>query len=127
MGMNFHPRVLGQMLWKDGRNGELAMLHNAVFDPLVTDLRRQYTPVCTVPCHKNFRSVFQREVEEATKEWSGYHGTSEHLRAHHDLPETAATNRSLKNFFRGAFGYHIHNQVSGFRIGGTKDPLLTEW
>lgn len=64
MGMNFHPRVVGRMLWADGRGDELKMLHNAVFDPLVTNLRREGSEACTVPCHKNFESAFMRAVEE---------------------------------------------------------------
>ena len=124
MGMNYHPRVLGQMLWKDGRNSELAMLHNAVFDPLVTDLRRQNTQICTVPCHKNFKSVFMREVEEPGKEWGNYQGSPENVRTGSKVLDAegtygafvgTGTNRSMRNFFRGAFAYHIHNQVSPSR------------
>ena len=63
MGMNFHPRVIGRMLWKDGKGDEVTMLHNAVFDPLVTNLRREGTGTCTVPCHKNFESAFMGELE----------------------------------------------------------------
>ena len=106
MGMNFHPRVMGRMLWNDGRGQELKMLHNAVFDPLVTNLRREGTGTCTVPCHKNFQSAFMGEVEEKENEWSNYHaevgGTEQG-----DL----MGNRTLGSFFRGAWAYHIHNQV----------------
>ena len=107
MGMNFHPRVMGRMLWNDGRGQELKMLHNAVFDPLVTNLRREGTGTCTVPCHKNFQSAFMGEVEEKENEWSNYHaevvGGSEQ--------GGLMGNRTLGNFFRGAWAYHIHNQV----------------
>ena len=114
MGMNYHPRVLGLMLWKDGRKDELGMLHNAIFDPLVTNLRRKNTRVCTVPCHKNFEASFMGHVEESENEWSNYHGNDSHT---NDLDLAAgddhqfATNRTMANFFRGAFAYHIHNQV----------------
>ena len=110
MGMNFHPRVLGRMMWKDGRNGELGMFHNAVFDPLVTNLRRRGTGKCTVPCHKNFESAFMGNVEEPEFEWSNYEGPPEHA-ASLNAEEEVATNRTMENFFRGAFAYHIHNQV----------------
>ena len=107
MGMNFHPRVMGRMLWNDGRGQELKMLHNAVFDPLVTNLRREGTGTCTVPCHKNFESAFMGEVEEKEHEWSNYHaevvGGNEQ--------GGSMDNRTLGNFFRGAWAYHIHNQV----------------
>lgn len=105
MGMNFHPRVIGRMLWGDGKGDEVKMLHNAVFDPLVTNLRREGTDTCTVPCHKNFESAFMGEVEEKENEWSNYHGE-----VGFD-GEGVVGNRSLENFFRGAWAYHIHNQV----------------
>ena len=119
MGWNFHPRVLGRMMWRDGRNGQLEMLHNAFFDPLVTNLRRKGTNTCTVPCHKNFKSVFMSRVEQAPQEWSNYQGKSSpeaktNGRGRNNGFEdawTPLTNRSMKNFFRGAWAYHIHNQV----------------
>ena len=98
MGMNFHPKVIGRMLLGDGRVEELAMLQNAVFDPLVTDLRRKGTEHCTVPCHKNFEQVFRAEIDEPELEWSAYHGED--------------TERTMEKFFKGSFAYHIHNQVS---------------
>lgn len=107
MGMNFHPKVIGRMMWRDGRNDELKMLHNAVFDPLVTNLRRKGTDNCTVPCHKNFESVFMRNVDEAENEWVAYEGEPGMLTEGTWPP----TNRSLEHFFRGAWAYHIHNQV----------------
>lgn len=107
MGMNFHPRVIGRMLWRDGRNEELAMLHNAVFDPLVTDQRRKNTKVCTVPCHKNWESAFMRNVDDPEQEWRSFEGEPGNVVEGSWPP----TNRSLGNFFRGAWAYHIHNQV----------------
>ena len=109
MGMNFHPRVIGRMLWNDGKGDELKMLHNAVFDPLVTNLRREGTGKCTVPCHKNFQSAFMGEVEEREYEWSNYHGDV--VEEFMDDEGVVGGNRSLGNFFRGAWAYHIHNQV----------------
>ena len=107
MGMNFHPLVIGRMMWWEGRNEELAMLQNAVFDPLVTNLRRKGSDVCTVPCHKNFKSAFMRVVEEPEFEWSNYQGP----RVDDRMGTWPPTNRTLSNFFRGAWAYHIHNQV----------------
>lgn len=107
MGMNFHPKVIGRMMWGDGRSDELKMLHNAVFDPLVTNLRRKGTDSCTVPCHKNFQSAFMRNVDEAEDEWKAYTGEPGMV-VEGTWP---ATNRSLEHFFRGAWAYHIHNQV----------------
>ncbi|KAL6719996.1 hypothetical protein ACLMJK_001917 [Lecanora helva] len=96
MGMNFHPKAIGKMLEHDGRTEQLAKLHNAFFDPLVTNLRRKGTDNCTVPCHKNFQQVFKTQVEEPEKEWSAYYGIN--------------SERTMNKFFRGAFAYHIHNQ-----------------
>ncbi|KAL9132811.1 MAG: hypothetical protein Q9175_006017 [Cornicularia normoerica] len=107
MGMNFHPRVIGRMLWSDGKGNEVKMLHNAVFDPLVTNLRREGTGTCTVPCHKNFQSAFMGEVDEEENEWSNFHGQV----VEGVEEEGAMGNRSLGNFFRGAWAYHVHNQV----------------
>lgn len=124
MGLNFHPKAIGLMMWRDGRNGELAMLQDAVFDPLVTNLRREGTDTCTVPCHKNFESVFMSEVDDAPLEWSSYQGKrlpqagadARDQNVGHEGDWAPPTNRSMENFFRGAWAYHIHNQVSFLRF-----------
>lgn len=107
MGMNFHPKVIGRMAWRDDRNGELAMLHNAVFDPLVTNLRREGSESCTVPCHKNFESSFMRVVDEPWDEWKAFDGEQ----VGDVVGSFPPTNRTLSTWFRGAWAYHIHNQV----------------
>lgn len=112
MGMNFHPRVIGRMAWRDGRNGELAMLHNAVFDPLVTNLRREGSESCTVPCHKNFESSFMRVVDEPWDEWKAFDGEQ----VEDVVGMYPPTNRTLGTWFRGAWAYHIHNQVYRYRL-----------
>ncbi|KAF6218238.1 hypothetical protein HO133_006199 [Letharia lupina] len=124
MGMNFHPRVIGRMLWDDGKGDEVKMLHNAVFDPLVTNLRREGTGTCTMPCHKNFESAFMGEVEEKENEWSNYHGeVVEGLQG-----EGVVGNRSLGNFFKGAWAYHIHNQTAdGVHSGGNSPNRPPGW
>lgn len=114
MGLNFHPKAIGLMMWRDGRNGEMARLHNSVFDPLVTNLRREGTSTCTVPCHKNFQSVFMSHVENAPMEWSAYDGKQLGNRRQDGSENDSSivpTNRTMENFFRGAWAYHIHNQV----------------
>ena len=88
------------------------MLHNAVFDPLVTNLRRAGQNACTVPCYKNWRSVFMRVLEEPEMEWKAYKGAT--------VPDVEGmwppTNRSLSTFFRGAWAYHVHNPVWGLTL-----------
>ena len=121
MGMAFHPKVIGRMMWRDGRNNELKMLHNSFFDPLVTNLRRRATDRCTVPCHKNFESAFMRNVDEAENEWVAYKGEP-------GLPVEGMwppTNRSLEHFFRGAWAYHIHNQVCFSLLSSTLSSECT--
>lgn len=120
MGMNFHPKVIGRMAWLDDRNSELAMLHNAVFDPLVTNLRREGSDSCTVPCHKNFESSFMRVVDEPWDEWKSYRGEQVE-----DLEGSfPPTNRSLSTWFRGSWAYHIHNQV---RSIGSPSSFRSFW
>lgn len=119
MGFNFHPRAIGHMMWRDGRVKELTMLHNANFDPVVTNLRRVGTSACTVPCFKNWKSVFMSEIEEAPKEWSDFEPKSlqgadvqgPDRSVEIEGARASPMNRSLENFFQGAWSYHIHNQV----------------
>ena len=103
------------------------MFHNAVFDPLVTNLRRRGTGKCTVPCHKNFESAFMGRVDEAEFEWRNYEGPP----VEHAAEEMATTNRTMGNFFRGAFAYHIHNQVRfwqpfGYCFNGNRGTLYAD-
>ena len=131
MGLNFHPRAIGLMAWKDGRNDELLMIDTAAFDPLLTDLNQFEGRPCTVPCHKNYKVAFEGTPEAAKDEWRSYQGrqleeipggrregdgtqTDQNNTLGYVLEEDRypPNNRTLENFFRGAFTYHIHNQVS---------------
>lgn len=129
MGLNFHPKAIGLMMWRDGRNGELARLHNSVFDPLVTSLRREGTSTCTVPCHKNFQSAFMSHVENAPMEWSAYNGKqlgNQPQEGSENDGSGVPTNRTMENFFRGAWAYHIHNQVMFLFLIGSLLCLLSK-
>lgn len=126
MGLNFHPKAIGLMMWRDGRNKELAMLHNSVFDPLVTNRRREGTSTCTVPCQKNFQAVFMSHVEDAPMEWSSYHGKqlgNQREDGSENDSSVFPTNRTMENFFRGAWAYHIHNQVM-FTLSRREEKIL---
>jgi hypothetical protein len=174
MGLNFHPRVIGRMAWKDGRDRELLMLETAAFDPIWTEFNWDREGRCTVPCIKDYGAVFKGKAGALKDEWESYDGAQlapvnltspqrptstvrpkedakqkklsrrEHAVAGHNPPGPEPTdsfaptsdeeaelrsagviaeyefeadhyppnNRTLENFFRGAWTYHIHNQVS---------------
>lgn len=178
MGLNFHPRVIGRMAWKDGRDREFLMLETAAFDPIWTEFNWDREGRCTVPCIKDYAAVFKGKQGILKEEWESYDGpelpqaeltsptraTPSHVMVektdkqqklsrreqavHHARnppehpPEPEPTdsfaptsdeeqelrsagviadyeleqdkyppnNRTLENFFRGAWTYHIHNQ-----------------
>ncbi|KAF2713745.1 hypothetical protein K504DRAFT_498541 [Pleomassaria siparia CBS 279.74] len=184
MGLNFHPRVLGRMAWKDGRDQEFLMLETAAFDPIWTEFNWDREGRCTVPCLRDYGAAFKGKQGALKDEWESYDGPqlekidlseahvkelrirdgaeidialpspsqpvrrsreendnvpssaaaptskSEHadsfqatlneeveLRkagviADYELSEDkfAPNNRTMENFFRGAWTYHIHNQ-----------------
>lgn len=166
MGVNFHPRVLGRMAWKDGRDLEFKMFETAAFDPIWTEFNWDREGRCTVPCIRDYSAVFKGEASAVKDEWESYDGPQletinfmEQNKApktwasvrraynsgspaeRHDNKEAHAdsfqptldeevelrkagvvsdyvfsedkfppNNRTLENFFRGAWTYHIHNQ-----------------
>jgi len=166
MGVNFHPRVLGRMAWKDGRDQEFLMLETGAFDPIWTEFNWDREGRCTVPCLRDYGAAFKGRQGALRDEWESYDGPQletidlakaaqkelkvrgredeEHVPAssaatpakpeHADsfqptLDEEAQlrkagvvtdykfdedkfppNNRTLENFFRGAWTYHIHNQ-----------------
>ena len=189
MGTNFHPRVIGRMAWKDGRDQEFLMLETAAFDPIWTEFNWDREGRCTVPCLRDYSAVFKGKQDVIKDEWESYDGPQLPLIAESDHPkphtagsdsaglvshirqklrpsssqrrkrgvvphrgsqdrldiipmgeplesftateaelaalrETGAVaeykleedkyppnNRTLENFFRGAWTYHVHNQV----------------
>ena len=138
MGLNFHPRIVGRMAWKDGRVGELAMFETGLFDPIWGEFNWGREGRCPVPCFKDYGVAFLGTRDAIKDEWQSYAGpqlplkdrlsakTTELRRwATAATPATASraeyvieddkyppNNRTLENFFRGAWTYHIHNQVS---------------
>lgn len=178
MGLNYHPRIIGRMAWKDGRNEEFAMFETGLFDPIWGEFNWGREGRCSVPCIKDYGVAFLGTRGAIKDEWESYDGErlpetsmeSELIkrvteveveeredwsprgrqqsvrRAQSDDPEaplngtevvtsTSAkpkkgsdgtyggkkyslkddqyppNNRTLENFFRGAWSYHIHNQV----------------
>jgi Glycosyltransferase sugar-binding region containing DXD motif len=80
MGLNFHPRVIGRMAWKDGRDQELLMLETAVFDPIWTEASWEREGRCTVPCLKDYTAAFKGKANVMKEEWESYSGPElEHI------------------------------------------------
>ena len=74
MGLNFHPRVIGRMAWKDGRDRELLMLETAAFDPIWTEFNWDREGRCTIPCFKNYGEAFKGRLGAISYEWESYDG-----------------------------------------------------
>ncbi|TGZ84449.1 hypothetical protein EX30DRAFT_301208 [Ascodesmis nigricans] len=165
MGLNFHPRIIGRMAWKDGRVEEFTMFETGLFDPIWGEFNWGREGRCTVPCFKDYGVAFLGTKGAIKDEWQSYDGKPlelkpefEHtgselrrrgstekdkedpepelvLESEYDSPfhvavEQTSTvdttyggkryvlsedqyppnNRTLENFFRGAWTYHIHNQ-----------------
>jgi hypothetical protein len=105
MGLFFHAAVLQRMFVKEGRdgnnyNGGLVRLEDAIFDPIWAESHGTREGRCTVPCLNSYVSVFK--AAPVQNEWESFDG--ERLGG-------AAYNRTLENFYKGAFAYHIHGQV----------------
>lgn len=217
MGLNFHPRVLGRMAWKDGRDQEFLMLETGAFDPIWTEFNWDREGRCTVPCLRDYGAAFKGKTGALKDEWESYDGPQlekvnlEHVQSKElrirdskadspqptapssttqgreddsNVPVSAAAptpkaehaesfqatvdeeaelrakgvvkdyvlaedkfppnNRTLENFFRGAWTYHIHNQwlkhpepsswisilehaQDGFFAGSRKNPYGEKW
>jgi hypothetical protein len=74
MGLNFHPRVIGRMAWKDGRDQELVMLETAAFDPLWTEFGGAREGRCAVPCLRDYAAAFKGRPNVLRDEWASYDG-----------------------------------------------------
>ncbi|KAF2870251.1 hypothetical protein BDV95DRAFT_496999 [Massariosphaeria phaeospora] len=205
MGLNFHPRVLGRMAWKDGRDQEFLMLETAAFDPIWTEFNWDREGRCTVPCLRDYGAAFKGKAGAIKDEWESYDGPQletvdlaevsrkelrnpgadkltteiesdhvpisatppskgDHAESFHatideefELRQAGVVsnytlaedkfppnNRTLENFFRGAWTYHIHNQwlkhpepsswfsvlehaQDGFFAGNRTNPYGEKW
>ncbi|KAF2092536.1 hypothetical protein NA57DRAFT_62404 [Rhizodiscina lignyota] len=74
MGLNFHPRVIGRMAWKDGRDREFLMLETAAFDPIWTEFNWDREGRCTVPCLRDYGAAFKGKAGAIRDEWESYDG-----------------------------------------------------
>lgn len=182
MGLNFHPRIIGRMAWKDGRNEEFTMFETGLFDPIWGEFNWGREGRCAIPCFKDYGVAFLGARGAIKDEWESYDGErlpetsmeTELVRREveereawtprgrqqlvrraqipqNNGPEAPSSspdepdvipvrtikltkekgpdgtyggkkyslkddkyppnNRTMENFFRGAWSYHIHNQV----------------
>lgn len=74
MGLNFHPRVIGRMAWKEGRDLEFPMLETAAFDPIWTEFNWDRQGRCTIPCIRDYAAVFKGKANAIKDEWESYDG-----------------------------------------------------
>ena len=106
MGLFFHAAILHRMFVREGRDGNryddggLVRLEDAIFDPIWAESHGLREGRCTIPCLSSYVSVFKSAAER--NEWESFDGNSLGGNSY---------NRTLENFYRGAFAYHIHGQV----------------
>lgn len=112
MGLMYHFMILGRMMVSEGRNEVdsehgLLKLESAFFDPPWPAMDGTSTGKCLVPCLRSWSDVFKARISD--DEWSAYDGEMAPVSEH-------GNNRTTENFFRGAWAYHMHNQVCCSRI-----------
>lgn len=105
IGRVYHFMVLGRMMALEGRDSSsdkgLRKLEAAFFDPIWMEAR---DGKCVVPCLNSQGDVFT--AAPVPGEWQAFEGPP--LTG---SDEGKGTNRTLENFYRGSWAYHIHNQV----------------
>ncbi|KAK6539652.1 hypothetical protein TWF694_009858 [Orbilia ellipsospora] len=161
MGINFHPYIIGRLVYKDGRGDDFTMFEDGFFDPIWGQYDSPGIAKCTIPCLENYGQAFLGKKDAIPREWveydgqqleevdggvsgddagrdlgakerSGWFGRRKERRwgiaagPESEIEERAPagfkdgydidkdpyppTNRTLANFFRGGYAYHIHNQ-----------------
>ncbi|KFY44856.1 hypothetical protein V495_03236 [Pseudogymnoascus sp. VKM F-4514 (FW-929)] len=106
MGLMYHFMILGRMMVSEGRNEVdsergLLKLESAFFDPPWPSMDGMATGRCLVPCLRSWSDVFKAHISD--DEWSAYDGEMAPI-------SEPGNNRTMENFFRGAWAYHMHNQ-----------------
>ncbi|KFY98798.1 hypothetical protein V498_01226 [Pseudogymnoascus sp. VKM F-4517 (FW-2822)] len=106
MGLMYHFMILGRMMVSEGRNEidagrGLLKLESAFFDPPWPAMDGMATGRCLVPCLRSWSDVFKARISD--DEWSAYDGEMAPFSEH-------GNNRTMENFFRGAWAYHMHNR-----------------
>ncbi|KFY42769.1 hypothetical protein V494_02256 [Pseudogymnoascus sp. VKM F-4513 (FW-928)] len=106
MGLMYHFMILGRMMVSEGRNEVnsergLLKLESAFFDPPWPAMDGMASGRCLVPCLTSWSDIFKAHISD--DEWSAYDGEMAPVSEH-------GNNRTMENFFRGAWAYHMHNQ-----------------
>lgn len=113
MGLNFHPRVIGRMAWKDKRDQELFMLETAAFDPIWTEFNWDREGRCTVPCLRDYGAVFKGKPNAVKDEWESYDGPQfEEL----DLTDAEAIGAAQGKVSRGGLIDHVKEAFHTLKI-----------
>lgn len=102
-GLFFHPRAIGRYMWKDGREQELLRLESALFDPVWPSFATMQQGTCAPPCFTNFRQFFERQFGPRSRTWAALLGARS---------SSSEADSRLRDFYAGAYTYHVHNQVS---------------
>jgi hypothetical protein len=123
MATNFHPRVIGRMAWKDGRDREFLMLETAAFDPIWTEFNWDREGRCTVPCFRDYGAIFKGKPAALKDEWESYDGPQ---LAHIDLRKTPSFLDKLKTKLgqsTASVSSLLHSKRSVQTHGGSQDSL----
>lgn len=121
MGTNFHPRVIGRMAWKDGRDQEFLMLETAAFDPIWTEFNWDREGRCTVPCLRDYGAVFKGKANAIKDEWESYDGPQLPLL---NLNKTTEESRSFFSRINSAIRSKQHTARSISTHGGNDERLV---
>jgi hypothetical protein len=119
-GLVYHFLALGRMLVQEDRDDKhiddvrsLLKLENAFFDPMWVETDGHRSGICSVPCLTRFEQLFQGAPVPG--EWESFDGellegfASVRKRATVNENRAATINRTLENFYRGAYTIHVHN------------------
>jgi hypothetical protein len=116
MGLVYHFLALGRMLVQEERDDKhiddersLLKLENAFFDPLWAENAGQRVGRCSVPCLTRFEQLFQGTPVHG--EWEAFDGEPVEGSAQNawNGNGVVTVNRTLENFYRGAYAVHVHN------------------
>jgi hypothetical protein len=116
MGLVYHFLALGRMLVQEDRDDKhindersLLKLENAFFDPLWAENDGRRVGRCSVPCLTRFEQLFQGAPVH--DEWEAFDGEPVEGYAQNawNGNGVVTVNRTLENFYRGAYAVHVHN------------------